>query len=324
MKGAGRVKRVFRRLRRQFRPGAVVLLYHRVVSLPADPHSLAVSPSRFAQHLQYINQTCHPMRLVDLVEAVKQRSIPHRAAAITFDDGYSDNFIGAYPLLKSAGIPATIFVTSEQIGSPCEFWWDDLERLLLLPEHLPEHLQICIDGIEYERRLNSPDARQRAYQELHKHLKPLAAYARNKILDELTSWADLEPEGRIDYRAVTASELVELAQSEYIDIGAHTRTHPKLSALSVDAQYAEIVGGRQRLETIIGGQVATFAYPYGTSQDFTDETTEIVRAAGFMAACTTTPGSLEAGDDLFRLRRCPIFDWPLETFKQQLELCFIA
>lgn len=324
MKGARHIKKAFYVVRRQFKPGGVILLYHRIVSLSSDPLSLAVSPDHFAQQLEYIYRTCHPMRLLDLVDAMRQRSLPQRAVAITFDDGYSDNFKHAYPLLQSAGIPATIFVSSEQVDTAYEFWWDDLERMLLLPKRLPEYLRISVGGQEHEWRIESVEQRQRAYGAVHALLRPLDAHTRGKVLDELTSWADLGRAGRSDYRAVTATELSELAQSGCIDIGGHTMTHPVLSALSADAQYAEVVGGRQRLESLIGRRVLAFAYPYGTAQDFTEETAEIVRAAGFHAACTTIPGSIESGDDPFRLRRCPIFDWDVETFEQQLESYFIA
>jgi peptidoglycan/xylan/chitin deacetylase (PgdA/CDA1 family) len=323
MKGAGYIKKVFHVLRRQFKPGGVILLYHRVASLSADPHSLAVSPEHFAQQLEHIHDTCYPMRLLDLLEAMQQRSLPQRALAITFDDGYWDNYEHAYPLLKSAGIPATIFVTSEQVDSEREFWWDDLERLLLLPQQLPEHLRISVGDQEYEWRLDSVEQRRCVHQAIHNLLRPLDADTRDEVLDGLANWVGLEQSGRSDYRAMTTGELIELAQSKCVDIGGHTMSHPVLSTLSAEAQYGEIIGGRQRLESIIGRRVSTFAYPYGASQDFTDETAEIVREAGFQSACTTIPGSIEAGDDQFRLRRCPVFDWDTSTFKQQLESYFI-
>jgi peptidoglycan/xylan/chitin deacetylase (PgdA/CDA1 family) len=323
MKGIGYIKKVFHVLRRQFKPGGVILLYHRVASLSADPHSLAVSPEHFAQQLEHVHDTCHPMRLLDLLEAMRQRSLPQRAVAITFDDGYSDNYEHAYPLLKSAGIPATIFVTSEQLDSEREFWWDDLERLLLLPQQLPEHLRISVEDQEYEWRFDSVEQRRHVHQAIHDLLRLLDADTRDEVLDALANWVGLEQSGRSDYRAMTTGELTELAQSGCVDIGGHTMSHPVLSTLPAEAQYGEIVGGRQRLESIIGCRIRTFAYPYGASQDFTDETAEIVREAGFQSACTTIPGSIEAGDDPFRLRRCPVFDWDTSTFKQQLESYFI-
>ena len=97
-----------------------------------------------------------------------------------------------------------------------------------------------------------------------------------------------------------------------------------LSALPADAQRAEILGGRQELESITERKIGTFAYPYGTAQDFTDETVRIVRETGFELACTTVPGSVESGDDLFRLRRCVVYDWELDHFKRRLESYFVS
>jgi peptidoglycan/xylan/chitin deacetylase (PgdA/CDA1 family) len=324
VKGAKYLRRTFCALRRRFIRGGVILLYHRVIDLPTDPHNLAVSPQRFAQHLQYIRRTCEPMRLFDFVEALLQRTLPPRAIAITFDDGYADNYRYAYPLLKSAGIPATVFVTAGQVDSSCEFWWDDLERILLLPNHLPSQLRLEIQGLEYRWQLGPLGQRERVHRDLHDLLRTLDGNCRDETIASLASWAGLKKAGRSDYRAMTAVELVELAQSELVDIGAHTLTHPVLSALSTDAQTTEIVDGQQRLESITSEPVATFAYPYGSAQDFTGETAEVVRAAGFHAACTTIPGSVEHNDDPFRLRRCAVFNWDKGTFCQQLKSFLVS
>lgn len=323
MKGTRYLKKISYILSRRFKPRAIVLLYHRVANLPSNPYSLAITPEHFAQQLEYIQHTCHPMRLLDLVDAMQQRSLPQRAVAITFDDGYCDNHNYAFPLLKSAGIPATIFVASQKINNAQEFWWDDLERILLIPQCLPEYLRISIHDQIYEWHFQSLEERRQAHKSLHKLLRPLDTVIREKVLADLASWAKLEPAGRSDYRAMTVTELVELAQSDCIEIGGHTITHPQLSALSSKAQYAEIDGGRRAVESLIGKRVMTFAYPYGTAQDFTPETVQVVRTIGFRTACTTTPGYIKSGDDPYELRRCPVFDWDQTEFKQQLESYFL-
>jgi peptidoglycan/xylan/chitin deacetylase (PgdA/CDA1 family) len=324
MRGIGRIKRLLYGVRRQLRPGGVILLYHRVVDLPDDPYNLAVSPERFARQLDYIQQTCHPMRLLDLAEAIRQRALPHRAVAITFDDGYADNYRYAFPLLKAAGVPATVFVTTGQLDNPNEFWWDELERLLLQPTSLPPDLRATVRGEEYVWHLGSRQQRYHVQQALHGLLRPLDAQEQQALLDDLAAWAGLARTGRRDYRAMTADELLKLGQSDYVDIGGHTVTHPSLSGLSADMQYAEITRGRQGLETLLGTPVLTFAYPYGAAGDFTDETVGLVQAAGFQVACTTLLGSVESGNDPFRLRRCPVFNWDAEDFRQRLETYFVT
>ncbi len=318
MKGSGRLRKALGRLKRRFKPGGVILVYHRVASLQSDPYSLAVSTDHFAQQLDHLAHTCHPMRLLDLIAAVQHGALPHRAVAVTFDDGYCDNYQNAYPLLASARIPATIFVISDMINSRQEFWWDDLQRILLLSARIPSHLQMTILGRSFEWQLDSAEHRQRAHNAIYKLLKPLFPQERHTILEHLANWADVPAAGRGDYRAMTRTELSELSNSGLIEIGGHTRLHPQLSALPVDEQRAEIVGGRQRLEELIGKPIETFAYPYGETTDFTDETAEVVCSAGFRAALTTIHGYVEPGESLFRLRRCAVFDWDVGTFKSKL------
>ena len=137
-----RMTNPFRHVARWFRPPvaarAVILLYHRVADLPSDPQLMAVTPRHFAEHLEVIRQSCRPLRLHDLGEA-----LPDRSVVVTFDDGYADNLHHAKPLLAAHDVPATVFVTSGYVGSDREFWWDDLERILLETPSLPRRWLPC-------------------------------------------------------------------------------------------------------------------------------------------------------------------------------------
>ena len=275
----------------------------------------------FEHHIKTIIKYCTPVKLYDILDESKRVRNP---VVLTFDDGYRNNYTTAFPLLEKYGVPATIFVTSSQVGSVREYWWDDLERILTPHVSLPRYLRVTVLDRECEWQLETEEQKQSVRRALFGLLRPLETVSREKVLGELADWAGLEREGRPDYRPMTASQLTELAGTECIDIGAHTRTHPMLSALPADAQRAEILGGRQELESLTQCTVDTFAYPYGTAQDFTDETVQIVRETGFDLACTTVPGSVESGDDLFRLSRCVVYDWELDQFKQRLESYFVS
>ncbi len=89
-----------------------VLCYHSVNSVP-NPESDPITPERFEQHLAYLKANHTVVPLASLVEAIREGGrLPHDAVAITFDDGYRDNFEVAYPLLKKYGTPATMFVVT--------------------------------------------------------------------------------------------------------------------------------------------------------------------------------------------------------------------
>lgn len=324
MKGIGRIKKAVQKARRAFAPAAVILMYHRIADVLADPHHIVVSPDHLAQHLDYIAQTCHPLRLLDLVEAVERRSVPRRAVVITFDDGYVDFARHAFPLLRSRQIPATVFVTSGYVDSSHCFWWDELDRLLLSPNPLPSFLHLSWDNKQYRWPTSSIEERQLAHRAVSTLLEPLAADEQLGILASIRRWSGLEQAPCDNHRVMSSVDLGQLAGSGLIEVGAHTVSHPVLSCLPRHDQEAEILGSRQQLEAILGHPVFTFAYPHGKAKDFTTETMELVEAAGFLAACAAIPGCVQAGTDRFRLPRFWVNDWDLGTFKSHLEYFFVA
>jgi len=323
VRGIGRLRKAVRSIRRTFRPGGIILMYHRVADLPADPYGLAVKPDHFAQHMDIVRRTCVPMPLEDLVDAVISGTLPRRSVAVTFDDGYVDNLTRAYPLLQAAGVPATVFVASGWVDSEREFWWDELERILLVGEDAPRELELHIDGREYGWVTETLEQRCEAHRSLHRLLSAQRTEERERAVDQIRIWATLPPIGRVGYRTLASEELARLSESGLVRIGGHTVTHPVLSLLSVQDQRREIIEGRSALEQILGRQVRTFAYPYGSAVDWTDATADIVRDVGFHGAVTTVPGSIESGDDPYRLRRWAVGDWDGSRFQRELESFFI-
>ena len=90
------------------------------------------------------------MRLCHLVQNLREGKSQYRPLVVTFDDGYADNLYNAKPLLERYEIPATIFLTSGCIGQNREFWWDELDRMLLQPKTLPRALHLNIDGTTHD------------------------------------------------------------------------------------------------------------------------------------------------------------------------------
>lgn len=117
---------------------AVILLYHRVTDLSQDPQQLAVSPENFAAHLDILRKKYFLISIDEFVEIVtKGKKMPAKTVVITFDDGYADNLHEAIPILESKKAQAIFYITTSQIGTQRELWWDDLERIFLTGDTLP-------------------------------------------------------------------------------------------------------------------------------------------------------------------------------------------
>ncbi|MGB5620757.1 MAG: polysaccharide deacetylase family protein [Desulfobacterales bacterium] len=297
----------------------VILMYHRVFETSSDPWELCVRPKHFAEHLEILRKDYLVLSLHKLLRTLKDAQLPKRGVVLTFDDGYADNLWNAKPLLEKYELPATVFITSGSLDCPTEFWWDDLERILLQPRKLPKHLQLSVQERFYEWPIKSSDDRQLAYMAIHQILQPLKPSDRNRAIAALFAWADMDPMARPDYRPLTTDELIQLAQSEFVDIGAHSVTHPLLAGMSQADQIADIAASRQKLEAILGSSVDTFSYPYG---NLTCDTVAAVEAAGFEAGLTIAGNAVEVGANPFRLGRFGVGDSDGDRFKYRLEEFF--
>ncbi|MBR3622676.1 MAG: polysaccharide deacetylase family protein, partial [Selenomonadaceae bacterium] len=105
-------------------PFVNVLMYHRVADNIKDPYGIAVSPKNFRKHMAYLKQNFHVLQFDKDWSDIKEASI-----VVTFDDGYADNFYNALPILEEYEIPATFFVSTENLDTDNLFWWDKLSLL---------------------------------------------------------------------------------------------------------------------------------------------------------------------------------------------------
>ncbi|MDD5128775.1 MAG: polysaccharide deacetylase family protein [Candidatus Omnitrophica bacterium] len=111
-----------------------VLMYHSV-NPKSDPvlYRLIVKPESFARQMQFL-KTHHynVIRLEELADLIREKKkIPRKTVAITFDDGFKDNYTYAYPVLKKLGLPATIFVIYDEVGRPQgdRLDWDEIVEM---------------------------------------------------------------------------------------------------------------------------------------------------------------------------------------------------
>jgi peptidoglycan/xylan/chitin deacetylase (PgdA/CDA1 family) len=325
------------------RSKGVILMYHRIAKADVDPWALCVTPECFAEQLALLKEHYHPLSLQQLAQAQAEHNIPERAVAITFDDGYADNLYQAKPLLERYEIPATVFVVTGNVGQTEGFWWDRLARSLLQPGQLPEGLSLTLDAnanrehhwtlgaatnysqMEYERdRTTLADeaqlgTRMAFYYDLWQTLLPLPNPERQRLLDEIFHWAGVVPVTPDSERSLSPAEVMTLNESELIDIGAHTVTHPFLSTQPVALQQAEIQQSKAQLEDMLQQRVATFSYPFGNR---CAQSVALAEQSGFDCACSTVEDIVWRRSDRFQLPRITVKNWGGKDFSQQLQSWF--
>ena len=317
-------------LKSAFTDSVVILDYHRVNVIPSSASVLTVSAGNFRDQMRVLRENFEPVRLDSLADskvAFKPRKSKKKRVVVTFDDGYADTFLKALPSLEEFNIPATVFVTTGMIGKSGEFWWDEIEELLmeLIPTERLAHIQSLIGdplGERFTKKVVSADLRASLYLELTALMKPSEKNGIASIMAKLRTLSGTKPLARDTHRSMTMAELHKLAKNPLIEIGAHTVSHPCLASLDRGRQLKELGDSKRFLETNLGLKIQSVAYPFGGYDDVNDATLSVNRELGFTLGVTTNTGVVAFMDHKHKLPRMFVKNWSGDVFARQLKKFF--
>ena len=239
--------------RRLHRSVPFIVGYHRVVerinSVEGALPSMEISVAMLEKHLDWLAQN---FRIVSLDEmASHQNGTP--SAAITFDDGYSDVYHHAFPLLKRKGIPAAMFVVTDLIGT----------------DTLPIH-----------ERLYAALARSGASDPFSTTQGLLQRLPQTEVLRIIRD-AELPADPRVDaLRPMTWDMLTEM-RAAGMTIGSHSKTHAFLTNETDERVCEEVAASRAALQQRLNAEIDWFAYPGGS---FDTQVVRAVAKAGYRYA----------------------------------------
>ena len=219
--------------------GIIVLTYHRVNDkLPKS--ELVVDPEEFARQMFFLNVYRNRFQVIGINEMLDwfgsslTKANGKTKIVITFDDGYRDNYLNAFPILKKYKFPATIFLTTDYIGTECK---------------KPRY-----ENVPWKR----------------------------------------------DY--LNMEEIEEMRKNKII-FGTHTKTHPRLTEISLEQAKDEIQKGDSPLRGQSPFCQSPFCYPHG---DCNEEIKRIVKKTGFSCAFSVKPGINYRGQDIFEIKRIDV------------------
>ncbi len=292
----------------------IILIYHRVIELSSDPQRLCISPDHFREHMTYLKENYRILRFEE--PWAGQDGI---GVVVTFDDGYADNFLEALPILEELNVPGAFFVSTGTIGTHKEFWWDELERLLLVGVDHPLSLHLELDSGRRTWPTGDTQQRRELYQDLHALILAMDVTTRESLLTQLRDWADKGEEGRFSHRAMTVTELRRLADSSMVTIGGHTMSHTLLSNLGEERQQEEILGSKKCLEGWLGRELTVFSYPFGGKGSFDARSVHLCGEAGYQKAAANWSGQAHRWTDPYRIPRQLVRDWDVRTFAAMMK-----
>ncbi len=283
-----------------------ILMYHR---FSENPQPGFVHREAFEKQIEYLKSSFNVVTLDNLVKIYRQQgSFPANTIVITVDDGYSDFYEIAFPILKKYNVPATFFVTTRFIDG--DFWlWPDRVRYIL--EHSSEiDLREISGDLEYATKQVTDHDRRTVWDMIVIFLLSITEDEKNQWLVKFAKFQNVEfPDEPIeDYRAVNWSQIKELNVNN-IEIGVHTQSHPSLGRLKENQLSAEIQGAAEIIKNQIGHSPSSFCFPNGQPSDYTERVKQHVKDAGCQSAVTAFYDE-HMVNDLFELRRfCISTNW---------------
>ena len=303
--GAKTAKKFSKWLRARVLGGALILGYHRISVVEDDFYEVCVSPENFARHMEALKEYAHPISLSKLVQSLKQNVLPPKSVAVTFDDGYADNLHVAKPILEKYDIPATVFICTGYLGR--EFWWDELERLVLSSRADPRALRLRVGSAQFKwdppqvnSEMDNPEVHRQFGHSLYHFLLSLDVEDQTYAMGVIRSWSGVSSPGISTPRAMSEGELLRLVDGGLMELGAHTSHHPMLPQLSFERQKEEIQSSKRDLEALLSEKIAGFSYPNGRA---TVDAKRLVREMGFTYACTSLHDVIRPGTDVYELTR---------------------
>jgi len=211
----------------------------------------------FEEFISYISKNYNVISLEDFYH--KKFKPNTLNIAITFDDGYLNNYKYALPILKKYAIPATFFITTDP--NKASFLWPDFLDLVSFYTFKNE---VIFEDKRYIKNSKNEfmhhgislknSCKKRSFEEI----QPLFDLFKEE-------WENIQNMPLQEYwELMNESQIKEIRNHPLFTIGAHSSTHVNLSKISIEAAKLEISNSKKILETIGNKPILEFAFPFGS------------------------------------------------------------
>jgi peptidoglycan/xylan/chitin deacetylase (PgdA/CDA1 family) len=312
-----RIGRLWRMVRRDSIP---VLLLHGV--LPEDQSrrfnatGKFITPGQLEGFIRRISSVFSIIPLDEICSALAEGRKLENVMALTFDDGYANNFTYAFPVLSRMQVPFTVFVSTGFVDSTSTMWSDRLE--LAVSEAAPGRAVTGLAG--GPQGLSAPGDRLRTLMQLKERFKRMTADDVEAAVERVFEDLDVDPGHAAleSVRFMSSGQIARMA-GQGVSFGSHTVSHPILSREPASRVRAEVCDSKSRLEAITGRECRLFAYPNGRREDFNHMVKQEVARAGYVAAVTTVHGLAGRGCDPLEIPRISVdCRWSYEVFETRV------
>jgi peptidoglycan/xylan/chitin deacetylase (PgdA/CDA1 family) len=297
-----------------------ILKYHSIQDEPQQfAHSIGAgiihSTAVFKEQMELVASKFDPVSMDDvLLFLCRRKGLPQKPVAITFDDGFMDNFEIANPILQRVGVPAAFYVTVASIDAARPPWFCRLRHAFFSSKK---------NTWTYTERgcsldLREPKAKKSAFLTASERCARMTGQEQEKFLSEVEQELAVEPINPNSHLMMNWEQIRGLLRSGHI-VGSHTMTHPNIAHVANAELQFECRESKRRLEEKLCAEVVHFSYPSPILQPhWSDETVKATKQCGYLTGVTSNPGPVQFGQDPLALRRVAVpnereeFLWTVE------------
>ena len=196
---------------------------------------------------------------------------------ISFDDGYANNLENAIEILEKYKVKTTFFISSICIENPDYIMWSDVLSFIRFYSQ-----DAIIDGKKFKKTGKFGLYNSEVDVTASDYIKNLPFGERGKILERmildhqlLFKMRDLPEEY---WKLLNSDQIIELASSDFVDIGSHGHLHYNLGNISLNAAIEDMKKSKNLLSNLINEDIDLFSYPDGS---YTKEVIDAAQNLGY-------------------------------------------
>lgn len=288
----------------------LIVTYHSVI--PASKrfkefdYRNCVSAETFDSLISLLKKDYDIITMAKAEVNLAQNRLDGRQAVITFDDGFRNNFLYAFPILQKHHVPAAFYLTTSFIGKR-ELLWTEKINHLIMGSRL-QQLELILDK-PCRFDLTDEKAKRSASIQIRTFLKNSDRSKKEEVLDQLMQYFsgdhDIIEHDADRYEFLSWDE-VRIMQQAGMEIGSHTHRHNTLNMLSEEDSFSELRDSKAAIEKEVGIACNLFSYPNGESGNYKSVHIEQLQALGYTSAVTQIRGFNNSKTPRHELRRINI------------------
>lgn len=237
----------------------------------------------FSKLMKKINEYAEPIDITELKVMIEHKKKNVGKCHITFDDGDITFYNNALPVMKKLNIPFSLFISPKVVVEEKNYWFQDLYQI--------------------EKKIGKNRLNELIYNQTNGNID-LKNLRISKILSIIRNIKEIESIEKVPFQNLNIDQLIYINSLELSNIGPHTLNHPILANESSITSNYEITESVNKLSSILGKNIDTFAYPNGLIKyDFSEREINILRKNKIKLAFTTMPGFFGIGTNPLMIPR---------------------